>query len=368
MKKNFIGISVLILVSIFVFYSCSDKTDMATDSSSQTLQKKHSTNASVSVFATGLNNPRGLKFGPDGYLYVAEGGLGGTLYSTTGLCDSVIAPIGPYTGDYTASISKISPSGDVTIVADNLPSDQTSDQSNNLVSGVADVAFVGNTLYALLAGAGCSHGFINDPNGIIKVNNDGTWDMIADLSDWSLNHPVKNPEEDDYEPDGTWYSMLNVRGDLYAVEPNHGEIVKVTTSGNISRVIDVSASQGHIVPTALAYHGNFYFGNLNTFPIVPGSSKIFKVTPGGQIQERETGLTTVVGLVFDGQDRMYALEMSTAPGDPTPGTGRIVRIQPSGQQEVLVDTLFFPTGMTMGPDGALYVSNKGFRTSDTGIR
>jgi glucose/arabinose dehydrogenase len=33
---------------------------------------------SVKVFATGLNNPRELKFGPDGYLYVAEGGTGGT--------------------------------------------------------------------------------------------------------------------------------------------------------------------------------------------------------------------------------------------------------------------------------------------------
>jgi glucose/arabinose dehydrogenase len=28
----------------------------------------------VSPFAMGLTNPRGLKFGPDGYLYVAEGG------------------------------------------------------------------------------------------------------------------------------------------------------------------------------------------------------------------------------------------------------------------------------------------------------
>ena len=46
---------------------------------------------------------------------------------------------------------------------------------------------------------------------------------------------------------------------------------------------DISASQGHIVPTAIAYRGNFYVGNLNTFPVVPGSSKIYKITPSGNI-------------------------------------------------------------------------------------
>ena len=66
--------------------------------------------SNVAVFASGLNNPRGLKFGPDGSLYVAEGGVGGTS-STVGICDQVPAPVGPYTGGASARISRIDAAG-----------------------------------------------------------------------------------------------------------------------------------------------------------------------------------------------------------------------------------------------------------------
>src|SRR6266536_1195033 len=97
----------------------------------------------VSVFATGLNNPRGLKFGPGGYLYVAEGGIGGSQ-STVGQCEQVAAPVGPYTGSDTGSrISRIGRDGQLTSVVDNLPSSQTTPALGSFVSGVADIAFVG---------------------------------------------------------------------------------------------------------------------------------------------------------------------------------------------------------------------------------
>ena len=320
----------------------------------------------VSVFATGFNNPRGLKFGPGGNLYVAEGGAGGTL-STVGLCKQA-AGVGPYTGGFTARISKVAPDGTVSTVVDNLPSSQTNAATGSLVSGVADVAFIQGTLYAILAGAGCSHGLAGTNNGVIRVNSDGSWTLIANLSAFQKAHPVANRQPDDFEPDGTWYSMVNANGILYAVEPNHGELDAITTTGTISRVSDISLIQGHIVPTALVYRGgNFLVSNLDTFPIKDGSSKIMKITPSGTLTTVQIDFTTVLGLALDRKGRLYALENTTGNPFPTPGTGKVVRIDGKNQTTEIATGLSLPTAMTFGPDGNLYVSNVGFGSPPVGL-
>jgi sugar lactone lactonase YvrE len=154
--------------------------------------------------------------------------------------------------------------------------------------------------------------------------------------------------------------MVSQAGLLFAVEPNHGELDVIIPGGGIFRIADISNVEGHIVPTALAIHnGNFFIGNLETFPI-KASAKVMKITPDGAITTLYIDLQTIVGLAFDAQGRLYVLEMSTDNPNPTPGTGKIVRIDGKNNYTDIATGLSFPTAMTFGSDGNLYVSNKGF--------
>jgi hypothetical protein len=72
------------------------------------------------------------------------------------------------------------------------------------------------------------------------------------------------------------------------------------------------------------------------------------------------GLTAVISLTFmDG--KLYALETSAIAEDyPSAGNGKIVRVSDSGELTDVVTGLSYPTAITAGPDGALYVSEFGF--------
>jgi outer membrane protein assembly factor BamB len=148
------------------------------------------------------------------------------------------------------------------------------------------------------------------------------------------------------------------------VEPNHGEVDVISERGDVRRLVDVSATQGHIVPTSITFHGGvFYLGNLGVLgPGSQGHANVYRLTRTGSLSLLKSGLTAVVGVaVHDGH--VYALESFTgvAPTPDVADTGTVVRLnRRTGNWDTVVTGLSFPTAMTFGPDGNLYVSNKGF--------
>jgi hypothetical protein len=177
-------------------------------------------------------------------------------------------------------------------------------------------------------------------------------------------------------PDGTFYSMVAYQNRLYAVEPNHGQVISIGGPNDIYTALDVSASQGHIVPTAITEQdGSFFLGNLNLFPIEPNFARILELSrvacnpapeliDGGGLRSLHivtsmAGFTTVVGTEFGPDGLLYVLELSDAEGFPPPGAGKVVRVRYDGTIEDVADGLTGPAAMIFGPDGRLYVSNFG---------
>jgi hypothetical protein len=332
------------------------------------------TTPGVTIVTSGLENPRGLKFGPDGQLYVAEGGLGGSNTTSSSQCQQVPPPVGPYSGGTTARISKINPqSGSRTTVIDGLPSSQTA-AAASFVSGVGDISFLDGHLYALLSGAGCSHGLAGTENALLRIDTSAhTATKVADLSAFLKAHPGAHPDPGDYEPEGTWYSLVTSEGLLYAVEPNHQVIETITPGGQVKQFLDMSVKypgdSDWRGPTGMVRsEDNFYFVNLNPFKPTSldqngnGRASLWKLSEHGRLTELTSGLTAALGVaVHDGS--IYALEAFTgtfAPTPTAPSTGKVVRLNKHGGWDTVVSGLNFPTAMTFGTDGNLYISNNGF--------
>jgi len=300
------------------------------------------------AITTDLIAPRGITKGPDGMIYVAEAGTGGSTEFTTP--DGTVVKNGT-----TGRISKIDPAtGARTTIAEGLPS-QGGEEGDSV--GPADVAFIGNTLYYLQTHGGAGYGFPDTPTGIYRVSLDGSTHLVADIGRFNIDNPpeaVTSGEQPDVEIGGNPYSMIVRDNKFYVSDGNENRLLEVTTSGTVTALVEFPH---HPVSTGIAdtKSGPFYVGYLGVGPFLPDAGKVVSVAPlTHEITEIASGVPMITDVAVAGS-QLYALSFAV-PFDPF--TGTVNKVNADGTMSPVITGLSFSTAMYL--DGStLYVIDDG---------
>lgn len=321
----------------------------------------------VTPVASGLDNPRGLAFGPDGNLYVAEAGHGGTECISGG-------PEGDACFGFTSQISRINGDGSHTPLVSGLISSASPDGSG--ATGVDGIAFKGDAVLGIITGSrdaipptGISAATVDKAKyqlgHLIKaeLNEPGDWDNIADVGhfdfQWAAEHADLVPGQ---FPDANPYGVAVGPTATWVVDAGANTLNRIDSHGNIKLAAFVpNPASSDSVPTCVAIgrKGAIYLSNLTGGGNVPGAANVYRYTPKTGLQVWATGLTAVTGCGFGADGKFYAVEFSTLGLDnAAPGTGALVQVkQGSSSPTTIVDGLNFPGGFAAGSDGSLYFSN-----------
>jgi hypothetical protein len=324
------------------------------------------------LLTDGLLQPRGIKAGPDGMLYVAEAGTGGDTKVDAGGGMTV------FTGN-TGRISKIDPAtGKRTTVLDGIPSEWGGNPNDDpSANGIADIAFLDNTLYYLSTGGESI--FPGHPAGIYKVtinNKDLASDsakLLADIGAFTAANPVgavRDKTQGDVDPNGNPYSMI-VRGrSFYVVDGNQNQVVQVTEGGSISRLADFNA---HVVSTGIASKedGPLFVSTIGQDPFLPQDGRVYQVGfPTGNIVKIAGGVSFLTGLAFGPGGQLYANSFAEPADDPNGppikfGTGGIFKVNDDGTLSAVITGFTAGTTFTFVGDTA-YVLNDSLNAFGTG--
>ena len=285
------------------------------------------------LLASGLAGSIGGTIGPDGALYVPQFGIG------------EITRIDPDTGAMTTFASGFP-----------LPA------IPGFPGGVFDVAFVGDTAYALVTLVDAPD-FLNaiglpdtGINGVYRIDDPTMPTLVADLGDFSRMNPPP-PLFSYVLPEGVQYALEPVENGLLVTDGHHNRILHVDFNGGTS----VMKQYGNVVPAGLdVFRGQVLLAETGAISGSPGAYEEIGVVTAFELGDPMSGGTVADGIsmAVDVQsgpgNSLYALSQGTwdpnldesAAGAPAlPNTGQLLRINRDGSSTVLLDGINLPTSL-----------------------
>ena len=345
----------------------------------------------VQVVLTGLNNPFGLAFGPDGGLYVADAGTGG-LSTSPGFVDGNHNQV--YFGD-TGDVTEYLPGVQPKQVITGLPS--LGAPGGTEATGLQGITFVGNTLYGVF-GLGTDP---NDPTKLASVisqlpsgSNAADLGQLVDLTtntpvsnvagyETPANYSANNPDFSPHNPgdnaiEANPYGLTALAGGGFAVTDGGGNVaLKVAAGGGAPTLLSqflpmpnplFPGKGGPVyqsVPTGIAQgpNGNLFVGEFTGYPFPIGGANVFRVNPTtGTSKLVASGFTNITGLTFGPGRRPLRVGQhhhrpcrATQPWPDIPG-GPDNRRENTADRPAPGSTY---AGLAAGPDDALYLSSQG---------
>ncbi len=337
---------------------------------------------SVEVVASGLNNPRGLSFGGDGALYVAEAGVGGTNCYDLDPSDPALDTCVGQTG----SITRVADGGQ-SRVAEGFVS--LAGPGGFGAVGATDISFLGTGAYVIV-------GLGNDPTlrdalaasvdplfanlgQLVHMPRLGKWRNVVDVSAFEA---AANP--DGGHVDSNPYAVAALSGRRVVADAGGNALVSISPKGVINTLAVFPPHLWEVPPEGLPFPGGpppgtiipidavptsvvqgpdgaLYVGELAS--ITTGEANIWRIPADGSPAEVfATGFTAIIDLAFLPDGSLLVLEIfkngllaGELYGDMT---GALIHVMADGtRMEMMSDGLVAPGGLAVGPDGSVYISN-----------
>lgn len=374
--------------------------------------------ASFSVIADGLNNPRNFSFDSEGNIYLTESGSGGD--GKDGRCiPSPSAQYIPLCAAQNGTLVKIGKDGSKTNILSNLTSLALS-PSGEQAAGPADFKFdsQGNAyLLTGLAGDPKNRDTVlkaPDLGKLYKINlATGGLTTLADFAAYETNYNpdgsdiISNPyafaikDDKAFVVDGGGNTLYSVGLDGSGIQnvtalptklisPDKLEFPTLpegTTDPTGGAPLPPGYTQGsnglpvsnQSVPTGIvvAPDGSLTVSEYTYFPYPEGEARVFSVNPNDlSIKTIADGFTQLTGAAYDEEGNLFVLQhinnsewKEIQQGGVITGdiSGSIIKIAKDGTRTTVWkgNGLEAASGLTFGPDGFLYTSNRA-RLAGTG--